>query len=273
MNLGSFCLIKNEIQWIAAHLEMWLPCLDEMVFFDGNSTDGTLEVLRHFHKEHDFGFKVKVFEDKDPKDLKDDYVRLSNEAMRSLKTDLAAFLHPDMCPANVLQVFDFKKRSQDTIAASARMRSFAGDPGGNLYEIIGRGVAWKNIYRLRNPDFGAHYFGHYGAHNEDVYFKEITGDNHDFYGEEFNQYPYPVQNSGIEILHFSDVRPYERRLGRMVSCLKNQKWPESVIQEKAKNHPRVTLKDGEGLRFIESDYPELFVKAKKKYQFLEAVKA
>lgn len=271
--IGGFTIVKNEGLWIAPFLDAWLPCLDEICLFDGNSCDGTLEAIKWFRENHEFGFKIKLFEDKDPKDLSDDYVRVFNDCLRSLSTDLAIFTHIDMYPANVLQVFDFKKYAQDTIAAKTKMRSFAGEPGGKLFEIIGRGEHWKNIYRLNNPDFGAHYFGHYGAHNEDVYFKEITGDSHEFYGEEFERYPYPVQNSGIEILHFSDVRPYERRLGRMISCLKNQGWPAEIIEEKARNHARVTLESGNGWDFVPAQYPDLFVKAKNKYQFLEAVKA
>lgn len=271
--LGSFTIIRNEIQWIAPHLEAWLPCLDEMVLYDGDSTDGTLEVLKHFRDNHEFGFKIRLFEHQDPKDLKDDYVRVFNECLRSLTTELAIFLHPDMFPANCLQVFDFKKNAEEVIAASCRMRSFAGEPNGKLFEIDGRAEKWKNIYRLHSPDFGAHYHGHYGAYDEDVYFKDITGDSYQFHGQEFERYPYPVKFSGIEILHFSDVRPYERRLGRMKSCLENQGKPKESIEETAKNHPRVTLKDGQNLHFIPSQYPDLFVKAKQKYKFLEAVSA
>lgn len=273
MKLGSFTIVKNEITWIAPHLEAWLPCLDSMVFFDGNSTDGTLEVLRHFSDNHEFGFKIKLVEDRDPKDLQDDYVRVFNDCLRTLKTDLAFFLHIDMYPTNCLQVFDFKKHSEDVVAASCKMRSFAGEYNGQLYEILGRGERWKNIYRLNNPDFGAHYHGHYGAANEDVYFKEITGEKHEFHGQDFNLYPYPVANSGIEILHFSDVRPYERRLGRMKSCLKNQGCPDSQVDAVAKAHPRVTLQDGGGFEFVKTSYPDLFLKAKQKYKFLEAIPA
>lgn len=266
MSIGSFTLIRNEAPWIAAHLLSWLPRLSEMVFFDGNSTDGTLEIIKAIRDNEPDGHKIKLFEKKDPADLRDSYVGMFNECMWSLKTDLAWFLHPDMVLSQMPYSLD---HLEGCLAASVKMRSFAGEPGGSLYEIKGRADAWKNIYRLRNPDIGAHYFGHYGSAEEDVYFRDITGNAHEHHGPDFNRYPYEVDSSGIEVLHFSDVRPYERRLGRMKTCLENQGMPKSQIHDKAVNHPRVTLKDGQGFRFEPSEWPAEFVEARNKYRHLE----
>ena len=244
--IGSFCLIKNEARFINRHIAEWLPFLDEMVFFDGGSTDGTLEILKQYA---DTSPKIKLFEGKDPSDLQDDYVNLSNGAMWALGTDLAIFLHPDMFPANGETL---RRLPDDLIAAAVEMESYAGDPGESIYRIEGRGSAWKTIYRLRNPNLGAHYHGHYGAHNEDTYFSEITGDKHEHYGTDFSKYPYPVNNSGLIIKHFSDVRPYARRLDRMIKCLINQGHSPKAAQEIAPQHPRVSLKDGMGFKFIKS---------------------
>lgn len=261
--IGSFTLIKNEAPWIAGHLSAWLPVLDQMVFADGGSTDGTWEILQHFAANHPDGHKLTLYVD-DPKNLQDDYVRAFDACMKRLKTDLAFFLHPDMIPAKVPADF---KHLHGATAASTKMRSFAGEPGGPLYEIKGRGEVWKNVYRLRAPDLGAHYFGHYGAANEDVYFSAITGEEHEHHGSNVHWYPYEVVDSGIEILHFSDVRPVERRYDRMVKCLINQKQqnPEKI----ARTHPRVTLKDGNGFKFIPAQYPAEFVAAREKYRHLE----
>lgn len=251
MTVGSFCLIKNEIPWIAAHLESWLPYLDQMVFFDGNSTDGTLGILRHASKA---STKVTLVENMDPKDLTDDYVRIFNACLHSLDTDYALFIHPDMLldhPGDIRSLGGY-------IAYTTSLRSFAGEPGGQLYEIkSGRGELWKNIYRLRSPNLGLHYFGHYGAINEDCYFSKITGNQHEFYGQDISRYPYEIKDSGIKILHFSDVRSRERRLDRMVKCLHNQGHAEDRILEIAQNHPRVTLKDGAGFKFEPAEYPEM----------------
>jgi hypothetical protein len=233
--VGSFTLIKNEINFIKDHLDMWLPCLDSMTFYDGNSTDGTLEILRKYAKAHS---KITLKEDKDIKDFEKDYQRLSNECMWDCKSDIGIFLHPDMFPVNGEIL---KNLPKDMIAATAEMESFAGEPKGPLYRILGRGKAWKNIYRLRNPNLGAHYFGSYGAQNEDTYFSEITGNDHKHYGTNFNMYPYPVVNSGLKIQHYSDVRPYARRLERMKRCLKNQGYPQRKIDMIAAEHPRVSL--------------------------------
>ncbi len=248
MTIGSFCLIKNEGMWIKEHLRVWLPILDQMVFFDGGSTDGTLEAIQEAKKE--YWDKIKLFTEKDPKDLKDDYQRLSNEAMWTLDTDMAIFLHPDMMYEK--GKFDM---SEGCIAATIGIKSYAGDPGGIILEMSGRGERWKNIYRLRNPDLGAHYHGHYGAANEDTYFSEITGDSHEFYDKDFLRYLYDVEHTSIVVRHYSDVRPYERRLDRMVKCLIHQ-GHAGDIAEMAKAHPRVVLKDGSGFSFKAIETPK-----------------
>lgn len=261
MTIGSFTLIRNEAPWIAANLLAWLPYLDEMVLFDGNSEDGTLEIIEAVKREHPEGSKITLVKDKDPKDLQADYVRLFDECLRTLSTDLAAFLHPDMIPSKVPELGHLA----GCVAASMRMRSFAGEPGAQLYEIKGRGEAWKNVYRLRNPDLGAHYFGHYGHSAEDVYFSEITGAEHAHHGSNFSAYPYEVVDSGIEVLHFSDVRPYARRLDRMKKCLANQGNPV----EFAELHPRVTLQGDAQFSFVLAEYPASMLAAREKYSHLE----
>lgn len=269
MSIGSFCLIKNEREWIAQHVLCVLPWLDEMVFFDGDSTDGTTEILWRIRRDHPSGSKIKIFSGCDPKDLKDDYVRLSNEAMRSLSTDWAMFLHPDMIVENPEQFAVLK--DSPGIAMSCDIRSFAGEPGGDLLELSGRSEHWKNIYRLRNPEMGAHYFGHYGAWNEDVYFHDITGNDHKLYNDH-SRYPYEVIRSGLKIMHFSDVRPYSRRLGRMLTCLENQGWPNRMSREevevKAKTHPRVCLMSSPEMRFFPAEYPKDFIEIRERYRGL-----
>lgn len=259
--VGSFCLVKNEGRWIAGHLLLWLPHLDQMVLFDGNSKDGTLEIIKAIQKDSPHGHKIKLVEDRDPKDLRDDYVRLFDECLRSVDCNYAFFLHPDMIPACKPDMSNL--RNGTSLAFTTKMRSFAGDS--NLYEVRGRGERWKNIYRLRNPDMGAHYFGHYGAQNEDVYFRAITGDYHEHYGQDFQFYPYGIDDSGIEVLHFSDVRGHERRYQRMARSLENQGCSPEEASEIAKVHPRVTLKDGDGFEFVPAKYPADFISAKEAY--------
>lgn len=243
--IGTYTLCLNEAFFMGPHLESWLPHVDQMVLFDGGSTDGTIEIVRHFQKHHRSGDKIKFFEGKNPADLKDDYVRVFNECIHSLDTDLVVFAHIDMIlsdPGNL------RAMPQDTIAGSIRMVSYAGDPEGPWYEISGRASAWKNIARL-NPDLGLHYHGWYGAQNEDTYFSAITGDSHEHHGEAFDQYPYHVADSGAIVRHFSDVRPYARRLDRMRKCLLNQGYAPESVDALAKSHPRVTLQKGNGFEF------------------------
>jgi glycosyltransferase involved in cell wall biosynthesis len=251
-SIGSFCLVKNEIRWIEAHLKSWLPHLDQICIFDGNSTDGTLEVLNSFRAENPS--KIIVVEDKDPKNLQDDYVRVFNECLHTLETDYAIFAHPDMILDDPGQIGNLG----DGIAYSCEMRSFGGEPDGQLFEIVsGRNDRWKNIYRLKNPDLGLHYFGHYGAWNEDCYFSKITKTQH-VYHADFELYPYEVKKSGIRISHFSDVRPLARRISRMAKCLINDDpgMPMAKAKEISANHPRVTFRNENGFQFVPCDYPE-----------------
>lgn len=271
MSIGAFCITKNENPWIAAHLLNILPFINEACLFDGNSTDGTAEIIKAIRAEHPHGWKITLYEDRDCSDMKDDYTRVFNDCLHSLSTDLALFIHPDMHITNPERISQIA--NSDAIALSSRMKSFAGNPGEALFEVKGRGEAWKNIYRLRNPDLGAHYFGHYGTHNEDVYFKAITGDEHEHHATDFSGYPYEVVDSGLDILHFSDVRTYVRRLERMKTCLRNQGRKEDRIDELAASHPRVTLKNGSALHdnftMIPAEYPKEFLAAREKYAHLE----
>lgn len=251
MTTGIFQLVKDEILWVGPWLACWLPHVEQIVIFDGNSTDGTLDVIKDFQRNHPDGKKIDLFENKDPKDLRDDYVKHWNEAISKLRTDWAAFIHPDMVSPNPEKISNIG----DGVAAFSRMRSFAGEPGGQLYEIEGRGARWKNLYR---NDFGLTYHGWYGAANEDCYHTEIVGASRVHHGQNFDRYPYEVRDSGLELLHFSDVRPFVRRLDRMKKCLHNQGLPESQIDSIALAHPRVTLKDGAGLVFREAFYPKIF---------------
>ncbi len=244
MSIGVFQIVKNEVMWVGPWLARIIPFIDEVVIFD-SSTDGTTDILKSFRKR--FPRKVKLFTEQDCDDLGDDYVTLWNECMACVSSDWGLFLHPDMFIENPEQLLKIK--DADGIAMSYNVRSFAGDPDGEWKEIEGRAEKWKALYRIHNPDLGAHYFGHYGARHEDVYFSEITGDEHINWKEDFKKYPYEVKDSGLNVLHFSDVRPYPRRLGRMVQCLVAQGRTPEDAKIQALVHPRVTLKDGLKLSF------------------------
>ena len=255
MKIGTYTLIKNEIDWIGPHLVSWLPYVDQMVFLDGNSTDGTLDVLMEFIKRHPDGRKIKVFANKDPKDMQDYYVRLFNEAMSHLETDFAWFAHPDM-----LRISGDFSGLGDAHAYTTTKISYAGESlKDQIYEISeGRADRWKDVMRRNNPDLGLHYYGHYGAQNEDVYFREITGEDHVFHGKKFDKYPYEVKDSGVVMAHFSDVRNYGRRLSRMITSLQNQGLSKADAEILAPQHPRVTLKDDIGFKFVPVGMPDCY---------------
>src|SRR6185369_7866302 len=125
--------------------------------FDGNSTDGTLEIIKDIRANHPFGKRIRLFEDRDCKDLREDYVKTFDACLQTLSTDFAFFAHPDMVlddPGNIGFL-------GDAHAYYCNMRSFGGEPDGPLFEIVGRGEKWKNIMRLRKPNLGLHYWGFY----------------------------------------------------------------------------------------------------------------
>ena len=264
MSIGSYILIKNEKQWIGPHIMAWLPYLDELVFYDGNSTDGTIEDIVSVMKYHPLGGKIRLFWNKDPQDLAGDYTRLFNDCLHELNTDFAFFLHPDMFPISGQENLQNLKPNH---AFFTHMKSYAGDNMDDVSLIVsGRMEPWKNIMRLNNPDLGLHYHGAYGAADEDMYFSAITGSEYKTYKQHMDLYPYGVYDSGVHIAHFSDVRPYERRLGRMVSCLKNQGYPEDILIDLAKTHSRVTLQDNAEFKFCKRGKIMEFEKPKKEFE-------
>jgi len=245
MSIGAFTLIRNESPWVGYCVLAAKDLVDQWVFYDGNSTDGTVELLKYLRDEYKLNIVIR--EGQDPKNLQEDYVKLFNECLGEVKTKHAWFLHPDMI------VTDPGKLT-DSLAHTVSMRSFAGNPGGELLEIVkGRGEKWKTI--MKNT-LGLHYHGFYGSRDEDMYFKAITGDSHKLHAD-FNKYPYPISDSGIKIDHFSDVRPLERRLDRMIKCLKNQGYTNTDL---AATHPRVTLSPLGGFEFAPTRTPEIFKK-------------
>lgn len=255
MKLGAYTIIKNEANWVGFCVLAAKDHIGEFVYFDGNSTDGTPELLEYLRKR--YGLNITIVRNQDPKDLQDDYVRVFNDCLKQVKSEYAFFLHPDM-----IMTKGPNKSIPPVQAYSCNMRSFAGNPGEQIYEFVeGRTKKWKNI--MQN-NFGLHYFGHYGAYNEDMYFSAMTEKEHELY-DDFNKYPYEVFDSGIELFHYSDVRPYPRRLNRMITCLKNQNPnADTNFEYAAKNHPRVSLQEnsvfGNFKLWPAADYPEVFTK-------------
>ena len=238
MKVSAFTLIRNEAMWVGFHVLSMKDVVSEFVYYDGNSTDGTLEILDYLKKH--YGINIKVFKGMDPKDLKDDYVRMFDECLKWCEGDYAAFLHPDMILVGSPNPNVWKS---GPFAFSVQMSSFGGEPGEWPQAIVtGRTDKWKNV--MRNA-YGLHYHGWYGAGNEDMYFRELTGDEHHLY-QSMDSYPYDVVDSGMHLFHYSDVRPYSRRLNRMVTCLLNQHpgMDRAWAADAAKNHPRVHLQSG-----------------------------
>lgn len=269
-SLGSFTPISDfgEADWIGPHLERFLPHLDQMVFYADDCKDGSIDIINEFRLHHELGHKIKLYCDKKAGN-DESFGRMFNECMWCLDTDLAWFLHPDMWVVNPEAIE--KVKASKAIALYTHIESYAGEPDGQLLRIKGDGRInrWKNIYRLRNPNLGCHYYARYpGDLKEDCYFKAITGDSHVFMMDP-EHYPYVVEDSGIKVLHFSDVRTYERRYFRMRRYSELQGCKSDFLDKAMKNHPRINFKPGKvqdrTFDFEPAEYPKEFLEARNKW--------
>jgi len=250
-----------------------LDHVDEIVYFDGNSTDGTLELLQHIKSTYDKDNKIKVFRDRDFKDFKEDYVRVFNECMKECHSDYLWYCHPDMI---LMKPGDL---SGGALAYHVNIRSFGGDDM-ELEIVKGRTDKWKTIMRNK---FGLHYWGHYGHSDEDMYFKDITGNEYRVY-RSVKSYPYEVKDSGIELWHFCECKPRKRREQKMETVIRTNNLgldslgptlDENVhMFDYVMNHPRVTLQTGKSVfgefEFVErkDPLPEVFSKYKEEFDFV-----
>src|SRR3990167_2412501 len=244
MSVSVFALIKNESQFIGYSVMSLLPYVDEFCYGDGNSTDGTLELLDYIKKKYDPENKIKVFRDFDFSDFKDDYVKKFNEIMNKANGGYKFYCHPDMILTDPGQLVNREKWKD--FAYFVYMRSFAGEDM-DLEIIKGRTNKWKTI--MKNG-FGLHYWGYYGDQNEDMYFKAITGDTHRVY-QDMRQYPFQVGDSGVKISHFCECKPRARREEKMKTVFKTvglMKTDDSEIHEfdLVSSHPRVHLQNHSG---------------------------
>lgn len=230
--------VKNESQFIGYSIMAVLPYVHEIVYAVANSEDGTEIILDYikdkYAKEKLIILKNKSF-DFDVKDMKA-YNDAFNVCIERSTGDAVWFLHPDMLVMNPEKIADLK---EGPVAWTCRMRSFAGDFQTEITQ--GRAKAWKNMHVKK---MGLHYYGGYGSQNEDFYHLEITGKAYKHYGEQFDLYPYFVSDSGINIHHFCEMKPYKRRFEKMVNCLRtlsNNNSDEEGLKQLARNHPRVCL--------------------------------
>jgi len=228
--------VKNEAQFIGYSVMSVFDYVHEFVYAVApSSNDGTLEILQHIAKKYG---KVRILLDPkydfDPLDMRA-YNESYNDCIRESTGDAVWFLHPDMIVTNPEAIQEIK---EGPLAWTVNMTSFAKD----LTTVItkGRSDKWKNIHAKK---FGLHYYGGYGSTNEDFYFSAITANSHKHHGTEFQNYPFEVFQTGINVNHYCELKPYKRRLEKMKLCLRTQAPDASAgwIEEKASQHPRVTL--------------------------------
>lgn len=243
MSISVFSIVKNEAQFIGYGVMSLLPYVDEIVYADGDSTDGTLELLSHIQEKY-AGNKLKVMTGMDCKDFKSDYVNLFNEVMGSCKGDYLWYNHPDMILTNPGSLVNGDSLKE--LAYYVNMRSFGGDD--MEFEIVkGRTSKWKTI--MKNT-LGLKYWGPYGHDDEDMYFEDITGNEHKVY-QDMSKYPYRVGNSGIDLWHFCECKPRKRREEKMITVLKTNvpqifrhgptMGNDVHLFDMIANHPRVSL--------------------------------
>jgi len=200
--------------------------------------DGTWELLHHI-KDKYLHEKLNIIEDKRP-GSHDMTVQKFNEGCYDLCLEHATgdatwALHPDMIVVNPEAILSIP---EGPLSWWADCRSFAGDIETEI--TVGRATRWQSMFAKK---FGVHYWGGYGDAIENFYFRDITGNAHIHHGQNFELYPFDVVDSGIDINHYCEMKPYKRRLEKMICCLKTQcpGISDSVAEELASKHPRVTL--------------------------------
>lgn len=264
MKIAVICPVKNEAQFIGFSIMAVWPFVEEFVYAVApTSNDGTVDILRHIAKRYG---KVRLLlqskYDFDPHDTAA-YNASFNDCIDQTRCDAVWFLHPDMIVTNPEVITG---EWDDSLAWWTNLTSYAKDM--NTVITKGRGSRWKNIHRTK---FGIHYFGGYGSQNEDFYHSAITGTSHRHFGDDFLKYPYQVSNSGINVNHYCEVKPYARRLEKMKLCLKTQGVPDEALEEMAEQHPRVTLEQSSDrfghFEFEQSEdpIPEVFSKFKDEF--------
>lgn len=265
MSITAFTILKNEIDYIGYSIMSILDYVDELVYADGGSTDGTIELIEHIKKKYDKDNKIKLFKNKDCKDLKKDYTRLFNWVLKQCTSDYVMFWHADMIMTNPKA---FKNIKEPTIRYFINMVSFV--KGGNKYFSSGRANRWHTIYK---NDYGLHQYGDYGSVHEDFYFRDITGDEHIICDLNPNL-SYETQDSRLKAYHFCESKDYNRRVDKMVKSLVNCNWIKDEAIKVAKIHPRVTLKSGvyRGVNFKIKPFKGIKAEVFKKYEYFKEFK-
>ena len=248
MKISVYSPVINEVDFIGYSIMAVLPYIHEILYGLATSNDGTTELIRYIKDKYDKDGKIKLFETNSEIDFDFDPLNMAaynasyNYLIERATGDAVWFLHPDMIVTNPESIL---KVPEGPLAWWTNIKSFARDASTEI--VVGRTSRWKNI---QAKDFGAHYYGGYGSQNEDVYFRDITGDAYVHHGDKFELYPYEVADSGIHVNHYCEVKSYPRRLEKMKRCLRTllPNADEKTIEEMAVHHPRVTL-ESSGSRF------------------------
>lgn len=271
MKINIHTPIKNEVDYIGFSIMSLLDYVDEFVYFDGNSTDGTIELVKHIQQKYDKKGKIKFFENEDCSNFTTDYMRMYNDCLKKCTCEWVISFHPDMIAINPAVLRETLGKPRDAIRYYFNVLSLC--DGGKKYFKQGREPTWSLIYK---NDYGIHQYGHYGSDEEDYYFRDITGNAHKV-GVDVS---YFIYNSGFRVNHYCENKNYDFRLNKMVKVLAliNPKFSKEHILKIAKEHPRVTLKSGvwkESLNecwFEIAEYTGKAPKVFKKYEYFKEFK-
>lgn len=268
MKISVIAPVKNEAQFIGYSIMAVWPYVEEFVYaIAPSSNDGTIDILRYIAKKHG---KVRLLIDPrydfNPLDEKA-YNASYDDCIQQARGDAVWFLHPDMIVTNPEKIAELQ---EGPLAWWVKMTSYAKDL--NTVITKGRCTKWKNIHAKK---FGLVYRGGYGSTNEDFYHQDITGTSYRHFGTDFAKYPYLVSGSGIEVNHYCENKPYDRRYEKMKLCLKTQfpNLSDAEIEKAASEHPRVTL-DTTSRVFGDFEFkpggevPEVFAKYKSEFDLL-----
>jgi hypothetical protein len=231
--------VKAEAQFIGFSIMSCLEQIHEFVYLiDPPFEDGTWELLHHIKDKYAHE-KLKIIEDTRPgsHDMTNPAFNRGcyDVCIEHATGDAIWALHPDMIVTNPEAILHVP---QGPLSWWSKCTSFAGNLETEI--TVGRATKWQSMFARK---FGLHYWGGYGDTTENFYFKDITGNAHTHHGQHFDKYPFRVEDSGIAINHYCEMKPYARRLEKMICCLQTQYpgMPRDVAEHHASYHPRVTL--------------------------------
>jgi glycosyltransferase involved in cell wall biosynthesis len=236
LKISAFSFCGNEVSYIGYSTMSLLPYVDEVIWADGNSNDGTLDLIKHIQTQYDPEKKVKLFEGFLFENYREDYDEKFNWLLKRCSGDWVIFNHADMVwldPWKIRPLLEAIHEDDFIWGLRVNFRSFINDRWHCMEE---NDYTWPLIYKNAH---GLHHRGAYGTPYEDFYFED--GLRHDIRSSRRDSEEIRIFHSSIWMHHYRSCKPEWQRLDKMVKQFKAT-FPEKSLEEctqLAKQHPYI----------------------------------